>query len=144
MQFVLEQNYAYYHVLRNRESNSEVLDVRPFVRRADVVVLPAYREGTPRSLLEAAAMGKPLITTDAVGCREVVDAGINGLLVPVKDAQALAQAMVRMIEHPAMRERMGRAGRKKVEWEFDERMVLEKIVQVYEQEPPVLQAAPGR
>jgi glycosyltransferase involved in cell wall biosynthesis len=119
----------------------EVPDVRPFVRRADVVVLPSYREGTPRSLLEAAAMAKPLITTDAVGCREVVDDGINGLLVPVQDAKALAQAMLRMIEHPAMRECMGRAGRQKVEREFDERMVLKKMVQVYEPETPVLQAA---
>jgi glycosyltransferase involved in cell wall biosynthesis len=122
----------------------EVLDVRPFVRRADVVVLPSYREGTPRALLEAAALGKPLITTDAVGCREVVDDGINGLLVPVQDAKALAQARMRMIEQPAMRERMGRAGRQKVEQEFDERMVLEKIVQVYEQESSGLPAAHGR
>jgi glycosyltransferase involved in cell wall biosynthesis len=122
----------------------EVPDVRPFVRRADVVVLPSYREGTPRALLEAAAMGKPLITTDAVGCREVVEDGINGLLVSVQDAKALAQAMMRMIEHPAMRESMGRAGRQKVEREFNERMVLEKMVQVYEQETPVLQAASGR
>jgi glycosyltransferase involved in cell wall biosynthesis len=119
----------------------EVLDVRPFLAKAHVVVLPSYREGTPRSLLEGAAMGKPLITTDAVGCREVVQDGVNGLLVPVKDAKALAQAMMRMIAHPVMQECMGRAGRQKVEREFDERMVLEKIVQVYEQETPVLQAA---
>jgi glycosyltransferase involved in cell wall biosynthesis len=111
----------------------EVADVRPIVARADVVVLPSYREGTPRSLLEAAAMGKPLITTDAVGCREVVDDGINGLLVPVKDAQALAQAMVRLVEHRAMRERMGKAGREKMEQEFDERIVIEKTLQVYQQ-----------
>jgi glycosyltransferase involved in cell wall biosynthesis len=121
----------------------EVPDVRPFVRRADVVVLPSYREGTPRSLLEAAAMGKPIITTDAVGCREVVEDRINGLLVPVQDAPALAQAMLRMIEYPAMREWMGRAGRKKVEQEFDEQIVLEKIVHVYEQELPVQPAAAG-
>jgi glycosyltransferase involved in cell wall biosynthesis len=111
----------------------EVADVRPIVARADVVVLPSYREGTPRSLLEAAAMGKPLITTDVVGCREVVDDGINGMLVPVKDAQALAQAMVRLVEHPAMRERMGKAGREKMKREFDERIVIEKTLQVYQQ-----------
>jgi glycosyltransferase involved in cell wall biosynthesis len=112
----------------------EVSDVRPIVSRADVVVLPSYREGTPRSLLEASAMGKPLITTDTVGCREVVEDGVNGLLVPVKDAEALARAMVRLIERPAMRERMGKAGREKVELEFDERIVLEKTLQVYQQE----------
>lgn len=112
----------------------EVFDVRPVVAGADVVVLPSYyREGIPRSLLEAAAMGKPLITTDAVGCREVVDEEVSGFLVPVKDAKALAQAMIRMIQNPEMRERMGKASREKVEREFDEWMVIEKILKVYEQ-----------
>jgi glycosyltransferase involved in cell wall biosynthesis len=110
----------------------DVSDVRPIVAMADVVVLPSYREGTPRALLEAAAMGKPLITTDTVGCREVVDDEVNGLLVPVKDAAALARAMMHLIAHPAMRERMGRAGREKMEREFDEWKVLEKILQVYQ------------
>jgi glycosyltransferase involved in cell wall biosynthesis len=111
----------------------EVADVRPVVARADVVVLPSYREGTPRSLLEAAAMGKSLIATDTVGCREVVDDGVTGLLVPVKDAEELARAMVRLIEHPEMRERMGKAGREKMERQFDERIVLKKTLQVYQQ-----------
>lgn len=112
----------------------EVPDVRPLVAKSDVVVLPSYREGTPRSLLEAAAMAKPIITTDAVGCREVVENGVNGFLVPVKDAHALAKSMMQMIEYPAMRARMGRAGRKKIEQEFDERQVLQRIVKVYESE----------
>ena len=112
----------------------EVPDVRPIVAKADVVVLPSYREGVPRALLEAAAMGKPLITKNAAGCREVVEHGVNGLLVPVKDAEALARAMLCMIEHPTMRERMGKAGRQKMEREFDERMVIEKIWQVYTRE----------
>jgi glycosyltransferase involved in cell wall biosynthesis len=110
----------------------EVADVRPFVADADVVVLPSYyREGVPRALLEAAAMEKPLITTDAVGCREVVDEGVNGLLVPVKDATVLADAMIRMLKDPAMRVRMGKAGRKKMEQDFDERIVLRKILHTY-------------
>lgn len=110
----------------------ETSDVRKFIALAHVVVLPSYyREGVPRSLLEAAAMAKPVITTDAVGCREAVDHEKTGLLVPVKDAKALAQAMTRMIENPEMRERMGKAGRKKVEQEFDERIVIEKIIKVY-------------
>lgn len=110
----------------------EVADVRPTVAKADVVVLPSYyREGIPRSLLEGAAMGKALITTDAVGCREVVDEGVNGLLVPVKNARALAQAMMRMIENPEMRMRMGKAGREKVLREFDERIVIEKMLKIY-------------
>ncbi len=110
----------------------EVEDVRPFLNEADVVALPSYREGLPRSLLEAAAMAKPIITTDTVGCRDVVADGVNGLLVPVKDSVALAQAMIRMIENPDMQERMGRAGRVKVEKEFDERLVIEKTLAVYE------------
>ena len=110
---------------------SEIVDVRPVIAQADVVVLPSYREGTPRALLEAAAMGKPLITTDTVGCREVVQEGVNGLLVPVKDAPALARAMVRMLSDPAMRERMGKAGREKMEREFDEHIVLDKILKAY-------------
>jgi len=110
----------------------EVSDVRPMMEKSDVVVLPSYREGIPRALLEAAAMAKPIITTDAVGCREVVDDEINGLLVPVKDAPALARAMERMINDPEMRKRMGKAGRKKVEREFDEKIVIQKILEVYD------------
>jgi glycosyltransferase involved in cell wall biosynthesis len=110
----------------------EVPDVRPLVGRADVVVLPSYREGIPRALLEAAAMGKALITTDTVGCREVVDDGVTGLLVPVKDAEALARAVVRLLHNPALRERMGKAGREKMEREFDERLVIEKTLKVYQ------------
>jgi glycosyltransferase involved in cell wall biosynthesis len=112
----------------------EVADVRPSIAQADVVVLPSYREGIPRTLLEGAAMGKPLITTDTTGCREVVEDGINGLLVPVKDAPALARAMVRMLSDPAMRERMGKAGRAKMEREFDEQIVLDKILKTYTEE----------
>ncbi len=110
----------------------EVSDVRPIMAESDVVILPSYREGTPRALLEAAAMAKPIITTDAVGCREVVDDGINGLLVPVKDAPGLAGAMERMINNPEMRKRMGKAGRKKVEREFDEKIVIQKILKIYD------------
>ena len=110
----------------------EVTDVRPMMAKSDVVVLPSYREGIPRALLEAAAMAKPIITTDAVGCREVVDDEINGLLVPVKDAPALARAMERMINNPEMRKSMGKAGRKKVEREFDEKIVIKKILKTYD------------
>ena len=110
----------------------EVADVRPAMAKADVVVLPSYyREGIPRALLEGAAMGKPLITTNAVGCREVVDEGINGLLVPIKDVQALAKAMTKMIKNPSMRNEMGRAGRLKIEKEFDERIVIGKVIKAY-------------
>jgi glycosyltransferase involved in cell wall biosynthesis len=110
----------------------EVSDVRPIIAESDVVVLPSYREGTPRALLEAAAMAKPIITTDAIGCREVVDDEINGFLVPVKDSSSLAQAMEQMISDPQMRKRMGKAGREKVKREFDEKIVIKKILKIYD------------
>ena len=109
----------------------EVADVRDAISRADVVVLPSYREGTPRSLLEAAAMSKPLITTDAVGCREAVDVGVNGFLVPVRDAAALADAMATLHEDPGMRRRMGQAGRAKMVRQFEEKQVIAKVLARY-------------
>jgi len=109
----------------------ETQDVRPFVAEADVVVLPSYREGTPRALLEAAAMEKPVIATDVAGCREVVEHGINGLLVPAKNPRELEAAMVAMREDPALRARMGKAGRVKVEREFSEAIVLQNILKAY-------------
>jgi glycosyltransferase involved in cell wall biosynthesis len=101
-------------------------DVRPFIAEADCVVLPSYREGTPRTLLEAAAMAKPLIATDVPGCREVVEDGQNGFLCRVKDARDLATKMIGMMEMaPADRRAMGEAGRQKMERQFDERLVID-------------------
>jgi glycosyltransferase involved in cell wall biosynthesis len=107
-------------------------DVRPHIADADCVVLPSYyREGTPRTLLEAAAMGRPIITTDAVGCRNVVDEGKNGYLCRPRDAADLAVKMARMIAlSPVARAEMGRRGREKVEREFDERIVIKKYLEV--------------
>jgi len=100
-------------------------DVRPHLAEADCVVLPSYREGTPRTLLEAAAMAKPLIATDVPGCREVVEDGRNGLLCKVKNAEDLARTMIEMIDMPpAKRHAMGAAGRAKMEQEFDENFVI--------------------
>ncbi len=109
----------------------ETDDVRPFLARADVVVLPSYREGLSRSLLEAAAMEKPLIATDVPGCREVVENGRNGLLVPWKNSQALAEAMLWMIRHRTSWAVMGRASREKVMASFDEKKVLNEIIKCY-------------
>ena len=109
-----------------------VEDVRPILAAADVVVLPSYyREGVPRSLLEAAAMGKPIITTDCIGCRETVDHQKTGLLIPPKDVEALVQAMQWMLDHPRQRADMGKAGRRKVEKDFDEKIVIERILEEY-------------
>ncbi len=93
---------------------------------ADCVVLPSYREGTPRTLLEAAAMARPIVTTDAVGCREVVDDNSNGYLCRVKDARDLADKMEKIYQlTPEARTLMGLVGRRKVEREFDEQIVIE-------------------
>jgi len=106
-------------------------DVRPHIADADCVVLTSYREGVPRTLLEAAAMGRPIITTDAVGCREVVNDGVNGYLCRTRDAADLADKMERMIAlAPFERAEMGRRGREKMEREFDERIVITKYLEV--------------
>nr|WP_298248835.1 glycosyltransferase family 4 protein [uncultured Halomonas sp.] len=86
-------------------------DVRPAIADASVYVLPSYREGTPRTVLEAMAMGRPIITTDAPGCRETVVEGENGYLVPVKAVQELAEAMIQFIEAPELVARMGARSR---------------------------------
>lgn len=113
-------------------------DVRQQIAQADCVVLPSYREGTPRTLLEAAAMGKPLVTTDAVGCREVVDNGVNGWLCDVRSADSLAKALQRMICMPLEdRAAMGSAGRLKMEAQFDERKVIEAYLQAVARVAPL-------
>lgn len=104
-------------------------DVQRHIAAADCVVLPSYREGLSRTLLEAAAMGCPIITTDVVGCREIVDDGVNGLLCRPRDAADLAEKMRRMITLSSEeRAEMGRRGRDKVEREFDERIVIGKYL----------------
>lgn len=103
-----------------------VRDVRPFIARSDAIVYPSYREGMPRTLLEAMAMEKPIITTDSVGCRDVVEEGINGFLVPAKNTDPLAEAMMKIMDLPQeKRLQMGKCGREKVLREFDEDIVLE-------------------
>jgi glycosyltransferase involved in cell wall biosynthesis len=94
-------------------------DVRPAIADCSVYVLPSYREGTPRTVLEAMAMGRPVITTDAPGCRETVVDGDNGFLVPVKDVQALADAMIKMIDSPGLVAKMGERSRQIAETKYD-------------------------
>jgi glycosyltransferase involved in cell wall biosynthesis len=86
-------------------------DVRPALARASVFVLPSWREGTPRAVLEAMAMGRPIITTDAPGCRETTRSGYNGLLVPVRDSAGLAAAMMSLAGDRERRAAMGKASR---------------------------------
>ena len=108
-------------------------DVRVEIAAADCIVLPSYREGMPRTLLEAAAMGRPIITTDAVGCREVVDDDRNGFLCQLRDAGDLAEKMERMLSLThEQRSEMGLRGRKKMEAEFDEQIVIRKYLAAIE------------
>ena len=95
---------------------------------ADIACLPSYREGLPKALLEAMAVGLPCVTTDVPGCRSVVSDGDNGLLVPVRDVAALATALAKLIGDPGLRQRMGRRGRARVEQEFaNERVIAETL-----------------
>ena len=100
-----------------------LLDVRPALVTSSVYVLPSYREGTPRTVLEAMAMGRPVITTDAPGCRETVVDGDNGFLVPVRSVDALERAMRSFIEDPALTPRMGLRARRLAEEKYDVRKV---------------------
>lgn len=94
-------------------------DVRAELKKCSVYVLPSYREGTPRSVLEAMATGRPIVTTDATGCRETVIEGKNGFMVPVKDISALEQAMEKLIIQPELLQIMGNASLKYVAEKFD-------------------------
>lgn len=94
-------------------------DVRPAIAASSVYVLPSYREGTPRTVLEAMAMGRATITTDAPGCRETVVDNDNGILIPVKSVDALEQAMLRFVGEPALVSRMGQRSRELAEQKYD-------------------------
>lgn len=104
-----------------------VADVRSVIAQSDCVVLPSYREGVPRTLMEAAAMSKPLIATDVPGCRDVVKDAVNGFLCPMKDAEALALCCIRMLRlSREARESMGAAGRNLMVEQFDEKSVVRR------------------
>ena len=103
-------------------------DVRPYIEKARVYVLPSYREGTPRTVLEAMAMQRPVITTDAPGCRETVRDGVNGFLVPVKNADALAQKMIYLIENPDRAEEMARQSLAICREKYDVRQVNKTLL----------------
>jgi len=110
-----------------------VEDMPALLAGADIVALPSYREGLPKSLIEAAACARPLITTDVPGCREVVTDGVNGLLVAARDAKALARAVARLQDDPALAHRLGQAARAKALAEFDERIVIARTLAVYDE-----------
>ena len=107
-------------------------DIKEQIAMSDIFVLPSYREGVPRTLLEAASLAKPIVTTDAVGCREVVDDGDNGFLVPVGNAEELMQKIKGLAKDADLRKIMGENGRIKVLKEFDIKIVVEKYLEIYE------------
>ncbi|QKF73462.1 N,N'-diacetylbacillosaminyl-diphospho-undecaprenol alpha-1,3-N-acetylgalactosaminyltransferase [Aliarcobacter faecis] len=107
-------------------------DIKEQIDKCNIFVLPSfYGEGVPRTLLEAASMGKPIVTTDNVGCREVVDDGVNGFLVPVKDSQVLAKKIKILVENENMRKEFGKASREKALNEFDVKVVVEQYLRLY-------------
>lgn len=106
-------------------------DVAGEYARAHIAVLPSYREGLPKSLLEAAACGRAIVTTDVPGCRAVCTDGENGLLVPARNSEALAAALARLAGEPDTRARMGTAGRRRVETEFAESIIAERTLGLY-------------
>ena len=108
-----------------------VADMPALLASAHVVCLPSYREGLPKALLEACAAGRPIVTTDVPGCRDVVSDGVNGILVPVRDAAALADALQRLLGDAALRARMGDEGRRRAESEFDVNAVVRATLDEY-------------
>jgi glycosyltransferase involved in cell wall biosynthesis len=105
-------------------------DVRPAIADADCIVLPSYREGLPRVLLEAGAMAKPVIATDVPGCRQVVENGSTGLLCEARSAESLARAMLALLDMDVgARFAMGRRARKRVEREFSEARVVAAYIE---------------
>ena len=112
------------------ERFEETDDVRPYYEKCSVYVLPSYREGTPRTVLEAMAMGRPIITTDTQGCRETVIDGVNGFLVPVKNSDVIAEKMIWFIEHPEAIRKMGQQSCQYAAEKFDVNKVNAEMIRI--------------
>lgn len=119
--------------------HGHVNDIYKVYKESHIAVLSSYREGLPKALIEAAACGLPIITTDTPGCREICQHKVNGLLVPVKDAESLANAILYFVNNPGQIDIMGNAGRQIVEQEFSDSIVHQKTWQVYQS---IMQNAP--
>jgi glycosyltransferase involved in cell wall biosynthesis len=118
------------YVAGGMDYRGEVDDVRPILAEASVVVLPSYREGTPRSVLEGMAMGRAIITSDAPGCRETVVPGANGVLVPVRNAAALADAMITLARDPATVRAMGQASHQLAREKYEAGLVARETLRL--------------
>ncbi len=107
-------------------------DIKSILEQCHIMAFPSYyREGVPKSLIDACAIGRPIVTTDSIGCKDVVDDGVNGFLVPVRDSESLAQKMRILIENKALRIKMGKASREKAEREFALEKVIERHLEIY-------------
>ena len=106
-------------------------DIADILKDSHIVCLPSYREGLPKSLLEALSSGRPIITTDVPGCREVCVDGVNGLLIPARDSVALSSAIEKLVLDPKLRQEMGRAGRLRAESEFSNEIVCAQTLDLY-------------
>jgi len=119
----------------NKEENLHYegyqVDMRRVYRESSIICLPSYREGLPKALLEAAAIGRPIVTTDAPGCREIVREGMNGYLVPVKDSIRLAERIEKLILEPGTRRKFGENGRRIVENKFTVERVISETLDIY-------------
>ena len=131
MQDALERDYVEVFIRDGIiERFDETSDVRPYYAMCSVYVLPSYREGTPRTVLEAMAMGRPIITTDTQGCRGTVQDGVNGFLVPVKDSRAVAEKMIWCYEHSEKISEMGRQSLHYVHEKFDVNNVNADMIRI--------------
>lgn len=108
----------------------ETKDVRPFVAKATVLVLPSWREGLPCSLMEGMSMGRPVIATDVPGCREVVRNGKNGFLIPLRSPENLAKALLNFVRDPDLARRMGQESRQMAKEEFDAEIAANQILEI--------------
>jgi len=106
-------------------------DIARIFADSNIVVLPSYREGLPKVLVEAAACGRAVVTTDVPGCRDAIEANTSGLLVPVRDVEALAVAIQKLLESPELRRRMGMAGRQLAEREYDIDSIVQQHLKIY-------------
>jgi glycosyltransferase involved in cell wall biosynthesis len=113
------------------EVAGHVRDIRPLFAQAHAVVLPSYREGMPLSLLEAAACGRAVVATDVPGCRDAIEPGVSGLLVPVRDGPALAEAIARLAADRPLCAEMGRQGRLLAERAFSVEEVVARHLEIY-------------
>jgi len=120
----------------NQESNVKWLgartDIATLFSNSHIACLPSYREGLPKSLIEAAASGLPIVTTDVPGCREIVVEGVNGFLVPARDSAQLAMAIQKLIQNPILRLKMGANNRQKAELEFANEIIIQQTHSVYD------------